>query len=90
MISKDYPSKGIARNAAKEYATQNGIAKFLLLLDMDERQYHFSDQEKPIESKLIVFARYELIKGKWRDKTPLGRVTTGGGTVKTEKLAGGN
>ena len=89
MISKEYPSKGTARNAAKEYATKNGITKFLLMLDLDKRVYHFSDQEKPKESKLIVFARYELIKGKWRDKTPIGKVTTSGGTINKETVIWG-
>lgn len=90
MLSKPYPSKGTARNAAKEQAKESGFKKFILLLDLDKRQYHFSDQEKDRESKLIVFARYELVKGKWRDKSPLGKVTTGGGIVKKESVIWGD
>ena len=78
MLSNPYPTKGTAKNAAKVYAQENGIKKFLLMLDLDQRQYHFSDQEKDPSSKLIVFARYALIKDKWRDKSPLGKVTKGG------------
>ena len=71
MISTPYPTKGTACAAAKVHAKATGIKKFMLLLDLDKRQYHFSDREKSKESKLIPFARYELIKGKWRDKTML-------------------
>ena len=88
MISNPYPTKGTAKSAAKVYAQENGIKKFLLMLDLDKRQYHFSDQEKDRESKLITFARYELVKGKWRDKTPLGKVTCSGSTIKTERSWG--
>lgn len=82
MLSKPYPSKGTACGAAKEYAQQNGIKIFLLLLDLDKRQYHFSDREKPKESNLIPFANYELVRGKWRDRTMISKVVTRrGGTV---------
>lgn len=74
MISAAYPTKGTACDAAKKYAEQNKITSFLLLLDFDQRKYHFSDQELPTDSKLIVFGRRKLIKGKWQDKMPTGRV----------------
>lgn len=73
MVSEAYPTKGTARNAAIEQAKESGFKKFILLLDMDKRQYHYSDQEKDKESNLIPFARYEQKKGKWQDKTMLGK-----------------
>ncbi|TWH49617.1 hypothetical protein [Sporomusa sp. KB1] len=87
MISKPYPTKGTAKSAAKVCAQENGIKKFLLMLDLDKRQYHFSDQELK-DSKLIVFARYALIKDKWRDKTPLGKVICGGNVTETKRTWG--
>ncbi|WP_094607761.1 hypothetical protein SPSIL_008740 [Sporomusa silvacetica DSM 10669] len=89
MISNPYPTKGTAKSAAKVYAQENGIKKFLLMLDLDKRQYHFTDQEKDRESKMIVFARYALIKDKWRDKSPLGKVASRGGIIKNESFLGG-
>lgn len=81
MLSKPYPSKGTAKSAAKLYAQQHKLTQFLLMLDLDQRKYHFSDQEKDLESKLIVFARYKFVKGRWQDKTPLAKVTKGANRI---------
>lgn len=84
MLSKPYPSKGTAKGAAKVHAQENGITKIALALDLEKRQYYFTDEDKA-PKELITFARLELVKGKWRDKTPLGKVTCSGGAVVTEK-----
>lgn len=90
MISKAYPSKGTARAAAKEHATVNKLKAFILTIDAENRKFHFADEEPAPESEHIVFARYQLTKGKWRDKTPLGKVECGGGaTVKTSNFIQG-
>lgn len=87
MLSKPYPSKGTATAAAKEYATKNNITAFMLTIAAESRKFHFTDQEPATSSNQFVFARYRLIKGKWRDKMPLGKVERGGGvTVKASSL----
>jgi len=90
MLSKPFPSKGTATAAAKEYATKNNITAFMLTIAAESRKFHFTDQKPAPNSNQIVFARYRLIKGKWRDKMPLGKVERGGGvTVKTSSLMQG-
>lgn len=90
MLSKPFPSKGTATAAAKEYAAQNSLTDFMLTIAAESRKFHFTDQEPAPNSNQIVFARYRLIKGKWRDKMPLGKVERGGGvTVKTSSLMQG-
>jgi len=73
MISIPYPSKGTARSAAKEHAEENGLKNFILMVDLEKRKYHFSDEEKAPDPKLIVFARYKLSKGKWQDRPVLAK-----------------
>lgn len=80
MISKPYPSKGTARSAAKEYAIENNLTSFTLLIDLEARQYFFNDQDHSPEPKKIVFAKYQQIKGKWRDR-PVGKAAGGGKAV---------
>jgi hypothetical protein len=80
LLSKPYPSKGTARSAAIEQAEKSGFRKFVLLIDLVNRVYHFADQEDE-DSKLIPFARYEHVKGKWHDKTMLGKAVSKGGKV---------
>ena len=77
MLSDPYPSKGTARSDAKIHAEQNGLNKFSLMVDLENRQYHFSDEEIKPESKMIVFGRYELSKGKWLEK-PITKATKKG------------
>ena len=73
MVSNPYPSKGTARSAAKEHAEKNGLNKFILMVDLNKRQYHFSVEDKAPDPKLIVFARYKLSKGKWQDRPVLAK-----------------
>jgi len=77
LLSTPYSSKGTARSGAKELAEKNGWTKFMLLVDLKERQYHFSDESKNPEPKMIVFAKYEFKKGKWQEK-PLAKTTKKG------------
>lgn len=90
MLSEPFPSKGTARAAATEYAAANKLKAFMLTIAAESRKFHFTDQEPAPSSNQLVFARYRLIKGKWRDKMPLGKVERGGGvTVKTSSLMQG-
>jgi len=68
MLSDPYPSKGTARSDAKIYAAQNGLTNFILLVDVENRKYHFSNEKIKPESKMIVFGRYKFSKGKWLEK----------------------
>lgn len=68
MLSEPFPSKGTARAAATEYAAANKLKAFMLTIAAESRKFHFTDQEPDRSSKQIVFARYKLVKGKWRDK----------------------
>ncbi|AIF52024.1 hypothetical protein [Pelosinus sp. UFO1] len=77
MISNPYPSKGTAKSGAKVYAANKGLTKFILIVDPEKKWYLFSDEDKAPEAKMIVFGRFQLVKGKWRDKTPLAKVTKG-------------
>lgn len=86
MLSNPYSSKGTAKSGAKVYAEHKGLTKFILVVDIEKKQYFFSDEDKAPDNKQIVFGRFQIIKGKWRDKTPLGKVTCSGGVVKTEKF----
>lgn len=71
MLSNPYPTKGTAKNSAKNYAEENGMTKFILMVDLENRKYHFSDEEIKPESKMIVFGRFNFKKGKWLEKTLL-------------------
>lgn len=74
MISTPYPSKGTAKAGAKRYAQENGIKKITLLIDAENRQFHFSDEEKAAAgSKMLIFAKMEQRGGKWQDKLPITR-----------------
>ena len=73
MVSCPYPTKGTARSAGKVYAENNGLKDFILMVDLEARQYHFSDEDKAPDPKLIVFARYKLSKGKWQDRPVLAK-----------------
>lgn len=87
MLSNPYPSKGTAKSGAKVYAAHKGLTKFFLILDIEKKRYYFSDEESAPKAKMIVFGRFQLVKGKWRDKTPLGKVTfSRGGVVKNENI----
>lgn len=68
MLSNPYPSKGTAKSSAKDHAEQNGINTFILMVDLENRQYHFSDEEIKPGCKMIVFAKYKRSKGKWVEK----------------------
>ena len=68
MLSNPYPTKGTARSDAKIHAENNNLKEFILMVDLENRQYHFSDEEIQPESKMIVFGRYKLSKGKWLEK----------------------
>lgn len=67
MISKEYPSKGTARAAAKEYAAANNLKAYMLIVAAESRKFHFTDEEPSPENKQLVFEKYKLVKGKWRD-----------------------
>ena len=86
MLSNPYQSRNTARKAAKSYAQAHDLTKFSLMVDIEKKHFYFSDEDKAPDSKWIVFGRFQLIKGKWRDKTPLGKVSCSGGVVKTEKF----
>lgn len=68
MLSNPYPTKGTARSSAKIYAEENGLKEFILVVDLVDKQYHFSNEEIKPESKMIVFGRYKFNKGKWLEK----------------------
>lgn len=68
MLSNPYPTKGTAKSSAKIYAEDNGLKKFILIVDLENRQYHFSDEEIKPGCKMIVFGRYKFNKGKWLEK----------------------
>ena len=68
MISTSYTTRTAAEEAAKEYAQENNITKFILTLDPKAGTFHFSDQDQP-NNKTIAFKKLRLIKGKWRDRT---------------------
>ena len=68
MLSDPYLTKGTARSAAKLHAEQNGLTTFTLMVDLENRQYHFSDEEIKPGCKMIVFGRYKLSRGKWLEK----------------------
>jgi hypothetical protein len=78
ILSEPYQSRTAAKEAAKRYAKTNGIKHFILLIDAEKKQFYFSNADQAPIPKLIVFARYALIKSKWQDKTPLAQVTKGG------------
>lgn len=73
MLSNPYSTKGTARSAAKIFAQENAITKIALALDIEERVYFFTDELKGHKDKMIIFARYELVKGKWREKPLFGK-----------------
>ena len=77
MLSNPYPTKGTARSDAKIHAESNNLKEFILMVDLESRQYHFSDEEIQPESKMIVFGRYKFCKGKWLEK-PLTKATRKG------------
>ncbi len=68
MISTPYTTRTAAEEAAKEYAQENNINKFILTLDPKTGTFHFSDQDKA-PTQTIAFKKLRLIKGKWRDRT---------------------
>lgn len=86
MLSNPYQSRTTAKKAAKDYAQVHGLTKFSLLVDVEKKHFFFSDEDKKADPKWVVFSKFQLIKGKWRDKTPLGKVTCSGGVVKTERF----
>lgn len=77
MLSDPYPTKGTAKSNAKIHAEQNGLPRFMLMVDLEKRQYHFSDEKINPDPKMIVFAKYELKKGKWLEK-PLAKAAKRG------------
>jgi hypothetical protein len=78
MLSNPYQSKTTAKKAAKSHAQDHGLTKFSLIVDIEKKQYFFSDEDKAPELKMIVFGKFQIIKGKWRDRTPLRKVTCSG------------
>jgi hypothetical protein len=68
MISTPYETRTAAEEAAKEYAQENNITKFILTLDPKAGTFHFTDQDQA-PTKTIAFKKLRLIKGKWRDRT---------------------
>ena len=78
MISVPYQSKTTAKNAAKNYTQTHELTKFNLLIDIETKLFHFTDTNWEPEPKKFVFAIFQLVKGRWRDKTPLAKVTKGG------------
>ena len=66
MISQPYPTKGTAAGEGKLYAIKNRLKKFFLMLDLEKRQFHFTDQEPERKSQLILFVTYKQVKGKWQ------------------------
>jgi hypothetical protein len=78
MLSVPYQSKTIAKKAATKYAQTHGLTKFNLLIDAEKKLFHFADIDQAPEPKKFIFAIFKLVKGKWRDKTPLAQVTKGG------------
>lgn len=77
MLSNPYPTKGTAKSGAKDHAEENKLTKFMLMVDLEKRQYHFSDDKINPEPKMIVFAKYEFKKGKWLEK-PLSKAARKG------------
>lgn len=73
MLSQSYPSKGIAKAAAKIYAQKNGLAHFVLIVDVETRQYYFSDEEQAPGPRMLIFAKMERKKNKWQDKPPFAK-----------------
>ena len=68
MLSTPYPTKGTAKGDAKIHAEQNGLKEFVLVVDLENRQYHFSTEEVKPSSKMVLFGRYKFSKGKWLEK----------------------
>lgn len=73
MLSVTFPSKGIAKSAAKVFAAENGITRIALAVDLETRQYHYTDKPEDLNKNQIIFARMELVKGKWKDKPLLSK-----------------
>jgi len=71
MLSNPYLSKGTAKSDAKIHAEQNGLTKFMLMVDLENRRYHFCDEDTNPEPKMIVFSKFKFSKGKWLEKAPL-------------------
>lgn len=69
MLSNPFQTRTAAEEAAKEYAQENKITKFILILNPKEGSFLFSDQDQA-PTKTIAFKKLRLIKGKWRDRTP--------------------
>ena len=68
MLSNPYPTQGTARSSGKIHAEANGVKEFILMVDLENKQYHFSAEEVEPESKMIVFGRYKFNKGIWLEK----------------------
>jgi hypothetical protein len=84
-VSKPYANAKMAKLAASHSESCKGANKFLLLYDSEKKYIHYVAGDENPDTKLSVLGRYELINGKWRDKSPLGQVHCGGGyTVKEE------
>jgi hypothetical protein len=81
VLSYPYPKPGIARTAAKKQERCRVVGKFIILYDPVKKWFLFADGDTSPDSNLSVIERHELINGKWRDKTPLGKVTCSGGYV---------
>lgn len=67
MISQGYASKGLARQAGIEHANVNGWTSFCLLVDGTTKLFHFSRAGAAVERVQLVFAKYKLVRGKWRE-----------------------
>ena len=66
-ISEGYASKGTARQAAISHAAKSGWTNFCLIVDGASKLFHFSRAGAAVERVQLVFAKYKLVRGKWRE-----------------------
>jgi hypothetical protein len=84
ILSNPYPKRSTALAAAKKQERCIASGKILILYNHSKKWFIFVDGEINPDLNMSVAGRYELVNGKWRDKTPLGQVHCGDGyTVKT-------
>ncbi len=85
ILSNPYPKPGMARMAAKKQERCLSAGKFLVLYDPNKKWFQFIEGDTKPDTNLIAVERHELVNGKWRDRTPLGKVVCDGGYIKREQ-----